>query len=474
VNRQTAITLAAFGLCATLVTVSASPVHEGPAQESNAQSGPQRTVSSAPGGMAVPTFSKDVAPILYKNCVGCHRPGEIGPMSLLTYDDARPHAKAIRDEVGDGNMPPWHADPKYGKFANDRSLSAGDRETLLRWANNGAPQGDPKDLPPAPRFVDGWRVGEPDLVLTIPEYKVPADGFVEYEYIELATNLAEDRWIQALEVRPGNREIVHHVIVSARPPQPERRPAGFRFAEGMDVPAGQTGGPPEAEDGPKRARGVSRFPRPQRTGVSIGGFAPGSSTITFEPGTAMLLRKGSTIVLQMHYTTNGKEAIDRTKIGFFFARQAPTEEMRFASLANGNFMIPAGAADHAVTAEMVTTADVTLRQMLPHTHLRGKSWEYTATYPDGRSEILLAVPKYDFNWQTDYVFAQPKKLPKGTKIRAVAHYDNSAANKSNPDPKVDVKWGDQTWEEMMFTAFVYSLDGLAPGTVLPAPPRGNQ
>ena len=264
------------------------------------------------------------------------------------------------------------------------------------------------------------------------------------------------------------------MIVSARPPQPERRPSGFTFAEGMDVPAGQTGGPPEEADGPKRARGVSRFPRPQRTGVSIGGFAPGSSTMAFEPGTAMLLRKGSTIVLQMHYTTNGKEALDRTKLGLFFARQAPAEEVRLASLANGSFTIPAGAPDHVVTAEMVTTADVTLRQMLPHTHLRGKSWEYTATYPDGRSEVLLAVPKYDFNWQTNYVFATPVKLPKGTKIRAVAHYDNSAANKANPDPRVDVKWGDQTWEEMMFTAFSYSLDGVAPGTVLPTPPRGNQ
>jgi hypothetical protein len=188
----------------------------------------------------------------------------------------------------------------------------------------------------------------------------------------------------------------------------------------------------------------------------------------------MLLRKGSTLVLQMHYTTGGKEAVDRTKIGLFFSQQPPTEELRFASLVNGAFTIPAGAPNHEVTAEMVTTADVTLRQMLPHTHLRGKSWEYTATYPDGRSEILLAVPKYDFNWQTDYVFAKPLKLPKGTKIRAVAHYDNSAANKANPDPTVDVKWGDQTWEEMMFTAFVYSIDGVAPGTVLPAAPRGNQ
>jgi hypothetical protein len=396
-------------------------------------------------------------------------------MSLLSYGDVRPHAKAIRDEVGDGNMPPWHADPKYGRFANDRRLSASDRETLLRWINNGAPEGDPKDLPPVPKFTEGWMVGEPDLVLTLPEYTVPADGVVEYEYIEVPTNLTDDRWIRALEVRPGNREVVHHVIVHARPPQPERRPPAFSLADGMDVPSGQTGGASEGDADAKRKRGVSRFPRPQRTGVAIGGFAPGTSTMTFEPGTAMLLRKGSTIVLQMHYTTNGKEAVDRTKVGFFFANEPPKEEVRFANLSNGNFVIPAGAADHVVSAEMTMTADVTLRRMLPHTHLRGKSWEYTATYPDGRSEVLLSVPRYDFNWQTDYVFAQPLKLPKGTKIRAVAHYDNSAANKSNPDSKVDVRWGDQTWEEMMFTAFVYSIDNMVPGTVLPAaPPRGNQ
>ena len=396
-------------------------------------------------------------------------------MSLLTYADARPHAKAIRDEVGDGNMPPWHADPKYGKFANERKLSSAERETLLRWVNNGAPEGDRKDLPPVPKFTDGWAIGEPDLVLATPEYKVPAEGFVEYEYVEIPTNLTEDKWLRALEVRPGNREVVHHVIAHARPAEPERRPAALRYAEGMDIPPGQTGGPAEPAGGLTRTRGQSLFPRPQRTGVAIGGFAPGTSAVTFEPGTAMLLRKGSTIVLQMHYTPNGKESLDRTKIGFFFAKEPPKEELRFANLSNGNFVIPAGAIDHVVTAELTMTADVTLRRMLPHTHLRGKSWEYTATYPDGRSEVLLSVPKYDFNWQTDYVFAEPKKLPQGTKIRAVAHYDNSTANKSNPDSKVDVRWGDQTWEEMMFTAFVYSIDGVAPGTVLPPPPpRGKQ
>ena len=422
----------------------------------------------------VPTFSRDVAPILYRNCASCHRPGEIAPMSLMTYADARPWAKSIRDEVSDGTMPPWHADPNHGKFANDRSLAAADREILTRWANGGAPEGDPKDLPPAPKFVDGWQLGQPDTVLQLPvEYKVPADGFVEYEYFEIPTNFTEDKWLEGLEVRPGNREVVHHVIVSMRPPKPERRPAAFRSAPGMAIPPGQSGGGEEREGSAKRARGQSLFPPPQRIGQPIGGFAPGNSSLRFEPGSAMLIRAGATIVVQMHYTPKGTPQTDRTKIGLFLAKETPKTEMRMGTLVNGTLDIPAGAADYVVQAEMTTVADVTLRQMLPHTHLRGKSWEYTVTYPDGRSEVILSVPKYDFNWQTDYVFAEPLKLPKGTKIRAVAHYDNSTANKSNPDPKINVKWGDQTWEEMMFTAFVFSIDGVAPGTVMTAPPTGG-
>ena len=436
-------------------------------------SGSAAQYASKPAG-DVPTFNKDVAPILFKNCVTCHRPGEIAPMSLLTYGEARKWAKAIRDEVSDGTMPPWHADPKHGRFANDRSLAASDKETLKKWANGGAPEGDPRDLPPAPQFAEGWQLGQPDTILQLPvEYKVPADGFVEYEYFEIPTNFTEDKWLEGLEVRPGNRAVVHHVIVSTRPPTPERRPTGFRAAQGMGIPPGQSGGGPEPEGGPKRARGQSLFPPPQRGGAMIGGFAPGNQYLKLDPGSAILIRAGSTLVVQMHYTTNGTETTDRTRLGLFLAKQAPTVEMRMGSLVNGKLDIPPGAADYSIAAEMTTTADVTLRQMLPHTHLRGKSWEYTVTYPDGRSEVILAVPKYDFNWQTDYVFAEPLKLPKGTKIRAVAHYDNSAANTSNPDPKVNVKWGDQTWEEMMFTSFVYSLDGVAPGTVITTPPAGG-
>jgi len=427
-----------------------------------ASGSPDQTPSKTP----IPTFTKDVAPILYKNCTGCHRPGEIGPMALLTYDDVRPRAKDIRDKVADGLMPPWHAEKTHGKFANDRSLSEDEKSVLLRWANNGAPKGDDKDLPAMPKYVEGWALGQPDAVIEMPvDYKVPADGFVEYEYFEIPTNFTEDKWVQGLEVRPGARAVVHHVIVTARPPQPERRPGGFTFAKGMDIPKGQTGTEAAATKPEESTHGKRQgfFPAPQRLGAFIGGFAPGTSASSFEPGSAVLIRAGSTIVLQMHYTTNGKEAIDRTKIGFFFAKQPPEREVRLGTLINVQLKIPAGEKDYSITADMTTLADVTLRSLLPHTHLRGKSWEYSATYPDGRTEVILSVPKYDFNWQTDYVFAPPLKLPKGTKIHAVAHYDNSASNKSNPDPTVDVAWGDQTWEEMMFTGITYSIDGVKPG-----------
>ena len=419
----------------------------------------------APAKPSVPTYTKDVAPILFKNCTGCHRPGEIGPMSLLTYDDVRPRAKDIRDKVADGVMPPWHADKTHGAFANDRSLSDVDKATLIRWANNGAPKGDPKDMPAAPTYAEGWTLGTPDLVLEMPvDYKVPADGFVEYEYFEIPTNFTEDKWVQSVEVRPGARAVVHHVIVTARPAKPEPRPGGFTFAKGMEIPKGQTGGGPQAQGpDPKHGKGQSLFPAPQRLGVFVGAYAPGTSAFQWEPGSATRIPAGATLVMQMHYTPNGKEVTDRTKIGITFAKEPPKTEIRLGSLQNGQLKIPAGEKDYSIAAEMTTLTDVTLRSMLPHTHLRGKSWEYTATYPDGRSEVILSVPKYDFNWQTEYVFAEPLKLPKGTKIRAVAHYDNSAGNKSNPDPTTDVAWGDQTWEEMMFTAYTYSIDGVKPG-----------
>lgn len=438
----------------------------------------------APGSAAAgPTFSRDVAPILYKNCTNCHRPGEIGPMSLLTYKDARPWAKSIAARVGAGTMPPWHADPATGEFLNDRRLSGAEQETLLQWAAAAAPEGDPAALPAPPHYTEGWTIGEPDVVLPMQEdYPIPASGTVAYQYFEVPTSFTEDRWIQAFEVRPGNRAVVHHVIVYSRPPapavravpavppvpaenaaQPARRPVPlFTFAAGMEIPAGQTGGPQLPPD-QRKPRGPNDRPAPRVLGPSIGAYVPGTASRVYQPDTAARLVAGSTLIFQMHYTTMGKATTDRTSIGLIFAKAPPKTELRSTALINGSLHIPAGVPDYRVDAEMTFNRDVTLWGMLPHTHVRGKRWIYELRYADGRQATILSVPNYDFEWQTDYIFKQPLRLPGGTTLHATAWYDNSPANRSNPDPRQEVWWGDQTWEEMMFTGLTYSIDPVAAG-----------
>jgi mono/diheme cytochrome c family protein len=407
--------------------------------------------SSAYAQPSTPTFSKDVAPILFQNCTGCHRAGEIGPMPLVSFSDARPWAKAIATRVANGTMPPWHADPTHGQFLNDRRLSDHDRDTVLKWASAGAPEGNPADMPKPPVFADGWQIGQPDTVWSMLEdYPIPASGTIEYKNFEVPTNLTEDRWAQAIEIRPGNRSVVHHVIVYLIDPKASRGAQAFSPAPGMRRPA----------DAPKTERGAEANDRPmqhQPTGW-LGGFAPGQSVRVYQPGTALRVPAGATLIIQEHYTANGAAASDRTRIGVTWAKQAPKTEVNVATLQNANFVLPAGASDTRVDAEMTLNQDMTIWSLLPHTHMRGKKWEVTAIYPDGRSEVILNVPKYDFNWQTDYVFKQPLNMPKGTKIHTAAWYDNSTANKANPDPKKDVYWGDQTWEEMQFTAITFSTE----------------
>jgi len=432
-------------------------------------------------GGATPTFSKDVAPILYKNCTNCHRPGELAPMSLLTYKDARPWAKSIATQVSKGVMPPWHADPSYGQFINDRRISDAEKAILVAWGNGGAPEGNAKDLPAAPVYANEWMIGTPDAIFSMQEdYPVPAEGTVAYQYFTIPTNTTEDKYIQAMEVRAGDPKVLHHVIVyaatppPAAPPTPPPAPAAgaapaqrptplFVFAdESMTrIPAGQTGGPPLPPE-QRKEPGPNDRPAPRRMGPAIGGFAPGQFMRVYQDGTAMKLPAGATLIFQMHYTPAGKATTDRTRIGVKFAKSKPQTEVRFASLVNGGLHIPPGAANQQIDAEMTVTQDITLWSMIPHTHVRGIRWIYDATYPDGRKETILSVPKYDFNWQTDYVFKEPLKFPKGTKLHATAWYDNSAANKSNPDPTKDVWWGDQTWEEMMYTGLTFSIDAQRP------------
>ena len=414
---------------------------------------------------AAPTFSKDVAPILYKNCANCHRAGEVGPMPLLTYKDARPWAKSSATRVANGTMPPWHADPAHGEFLNDRRLSDADRDTIVKWASGGAPEGNKADLPAPPTFAEGWQMGQPDVVFAMQEdYPIPAEGTIDYKWFEVPTNLTEDKWVQAIEIRPGARTNVHHVIAYMRTPPPAQ-PAGApaagaaaqapRPAPPFTMAAGM-GRPPNAPK-PDHAPVENDRPPTRSPGGWLGGFAPGQAVRVYQPGTALKIPAGAVVVLQMHYTANGKAAADRTRIGIKYASAPPKTEVRVVALANQNFVLPAGAPDTRVDAEVTLNQDITLWSVLPHTHVRGKKWEVTAIYPDGRSELILNVPKYDFNWQTDYVFKQPLQLPKGTKLHTAAWYDNSPAHKANPDPKKDVYWGDQTWEEMQFTAFTFSF-----------------
>ena len=409
--------------------------------------------SSALAQTVAPTFSKDVAPILYNNCTSCHRAGEIGPMPLVSFSDARPWAKAIAARVSDGTMPPWHADPAHGQFSNDRSLTSKDRDTIAKWVSGGAPEGNKTDMPALPKFAEGWQIGRPDTVWSMLEdYPIPASGTIEYKNFEVPTNLTEDRWAQAIEIRPGERTAVHHVIVYLIDPNAARVAPPY-------TPAGNMRRPAEA---PKTERGPEANDRPMKHGPTgwLAGYAPGQAVRVYEPGTALRVPAGSTLIIQEHYTATGKVTTDRTRVGIKWAKEAPKTAVDVATLVNQNFVLAAGSSDTRVDAELTLKEDMLIWSVLPHTHMRGKKWEVTAIYPDGRSEIILNVPKYDFNWQTDYVFKTPLSMPKGTKIHTAAWYDNSAANKANPDPKKDVYWGDQTWEEMQFTAITFSLNGV--------------
>jgi hypothetical protein len=399
----------------------------------------------------VPTFSRDVAPILYKNCATCHRPGEIAPMSLLTYEQARPWAKSIKEKVALGQMPPWHATQARGIFSNDRRLTDAEKDTLIRWASNGAPQGDPKDLPSLPKFTDGWEIGQPDQVFTMEKaYEVPTSGTIDYQYVKIPTNLSEDKWIQAIEVRPGARRAVHHVLVFSKEPGVTPRPAAFA----VTIPKPLASQPGDDPDHAKPAQN-------QSPGVLIATTAPGTNAMTFAPGRAMRIRAGSTLVLQLHYTAYGTAASDQTSVGVIYANEAPRQEIRASAFMNATLKLPPGSADTQVDSAIQFLEDSHITAIFPHTHLRGKSWEYHMVYPDGRSEVVLTVPKYDFNWQTYYVLREPLAAPKGSRLEAFAHYDNSAENKWNPDPTLEVSWGEQTWQEMQYSGITYFVDELS-------------
>lgn len=415
---------------------------------------------------AAPTFNKDVEPLLRKHCQSCHRPGEAGPMSFLTYKETRPFAAAIRQAVTTGKMPPWHADSKHGQFINDRRLSAAEIAVVTDWAKAGAPEGDKKDVQPPAVWASGWTIGKPDVVIDMgADYKVPASGTVDYTYFVAPTNFAEDKWVEKIEVRPGDgaRPVVHHIVLMARP-------KGSQY-----MAKAKAGEPyvPQASNRPRERKpdlGVGAI-----EGAGIDGYmemvavyVPGGDAYVTKPGQARLIPANSDLVFQMHYTANGKETVDRSRVGIVFAKEPPTERVVNTFVSNRNLVIPPQEGNHRVIARAKVHEDVKLQAFFPHMHLRGKAMEYRVIYPTGESQVLLTVPKYDFNWQMTYELAKPLVVPKGTEIEVSAWYDNSPNNKYNPDPTQTVYWGDQSWEEMLagFADFVIPAD-MKPGRIAP-------
>jgi hypothetical protein len=374
-------------------------------------------------GKSVPiTFHKDVLPVLQAKCQGCHRPGEAAPFSLLTYAEARPYARAMREAVLAKRMPPWFADPHIGKFTNDWSLKEAEKQTLVAWADQGAKEGNKADAKPNPVFTTGWQIPEPDMVFEMPAaYAVPASGTVPYVYYIIPTGLKEDKWVRMAEARPGFRSTVHHIIAFVREP-------GSPWLAGAPVNQGFVPG-----------RGGKGSPD-----AFLAGYAPGMLPMKLRPGQAMLLKAGSDIVFQMHYTANGKAGEDRSKVGIVFAKEPVKQRVHMLQVQNGRFTIPAGADNVPVAAALTLAKDVELLDLQPHMHARGKTALMKAVYPTGEDEKLLSI-QWDFNWQLNYELPAGKMLPKGTRIEGLNTYDNTPNNKFNPDPKVDVRWGDQSW-----------------------------
>lgn len=359
------------------------------------------------------SYSEQIAPMLTAHCAACHRAGGIGPWALNGYDLVRGFAPMIREVIRTKRMPPWHADPRYGTFVGDRSMSVEDTRTLVHWIEAGAPRGaGPDPLAAQTATWSEWTLGTPDLIVEVPTFQVPATGVVNYQYPRVPNPLGRDVWVRAIEIIPGNRSIVHHVLA------------------GIDDPA----------------NGSQRAIRGQIG--ELGGYAPGKNFFPYPADSGILLRKEASFRFQMHYTPNGKAATDITRVGYYFYDKPPKYWLHMTLLMNTSLSIPANAKAYAESIEHVFDRDVVLFSLMPHAHLRGRSAKFTAHYPDGRKEVLLSVPKYDFNWQTAYALKPPKPLPAGTRIVFDMSWDNSAQNPANPDPNRVVYWGEQTWDEM--------------------------
>jgi hypothetical protein len=368
------------------------------------------------------TFYRDVLPILQNHCQECHRQNQMAPMAFSTYQETRPWAKAIREAVVTRKMPPWFADPCCGKFANDRTLSASERDILIRWADSGAEKGRESDAPPVKKWTEGWNISKPDALVEMPAaFRVPPSGAVEYQYFIVPTGFQQDRWVQQVEVRPSQRSVVHHAVVYIREP-------GDTW----------TRGPTKAD--------------------ILAVYAPGSAPNVYPAGMAKLVKAGSDLVFEIHYTPSGKAVEDRTKVGLVFVARPPAKRVLTLQMDNEKFVIPAGDRDFRVSVWGTLPNDALLLGFFPHMHLRGTSFEYTRIRENGLPETLLRVKPYDFHWQLYYRLAEPMALAKGTRLNWIATYDNSAANRRNPDPAADVRYGPQSWEEMMVGFFDVAVD----------------
>lgn len=371
------------------------------------------------------TYTGQVAAILDKHCVGCHRPGQIAPFPLTSYAETLGWGEMIVEVTSSRRMPPWHASPKVGHFKNAALLSEEELATLARWVYDGAPEGDPSLRPAPPTFAQGWMIAEPDQVIAMADkpYDVPAEGVVEYQHFVVDPGWLEDKWISAIEPRPGNPAVVHHILVFVRKPK------------------GRIGGP--------SGRLSNEF---------LAAYAPGFRPETLSEDQARFVPAGSQLVFQMHYTSNGSPQQDLSTLGVSFADPAKIKkEVLVQSAANYSFRIPPGNAHYEVAGEYTFGRKSLLLSLMPHAHLRGKDFQFEAVYPDGQRELLLDVPQYDFGWQTSYQLAEPKLMPAGTKLAATAHFDNSPENLNNPDPTAEVTFGEQTFEEMMIGFFEMSL-----------------
>jgi hypothetical protein len=447
---------------------------------------------------AGPTFSKDVAPIFFKNCVSCHRPGEVAPMSLTSYEQIRPWARAIRKKVVTREMPPWHADPAYGTFANDRRLTQHEIDTLLAWIDAGAPQGNPADLPQLPTFAEGWHGDrEPDVVFKMPTFHVPAEGEIPYMNFYVKNTLPEDKFLEAIEMRPGNPSVVHHGRIDV-----------VEIPEDCHV---DEHGILLAADGracPDDVGGVSDVPIDSGVRYFLVAFVPGHSYEHYRPGNGKRLSKGLWVRFNIHYQVTGVAMNDVTRVGIWYSRVPVTHEIFTRSvgdtlptddtddtnyivdgedyvlskvkvdensakqLAEGNGTIactsctkilpniPPYADNWKIASVTAVTEAITVYDFWPHMHLRGKDMKWIVTWPDGREETILSVPKYDFNWQLQYELKEPLRLPAGSKVTGIGHYDNSVKNRYNPAPNKEVFWAEQSWDEMFAPFMEYTVDSL--------------